>query len=773
MNYNQVLPNPSITSLGAHPPLNPNVNTLSVPARTKKELSPLEANLDGFGGQFYHNNMVPFHSGKVKQNVNVCTSKLSYMAGSSSEPRKKKVEQVNIFKPIHNKVSTHNSNQHNFKDKIAKPAYHKNAVPVEKVLVGPALNKGYDEKGSDGFHPMFRPTYKTVDQLNVKEKMTGLKGRVIAGKISENRGILGKVEKRGPEQVYENSIDYSNILGKLVSSIRNIFHVDETRRSITTSKSSRLGNAESIVKKIVNVDNAPEFKCDRQIIFKSRTGNTAVQSLGNYVSDGYVAPETIRQTTEHFTVTGPVSNISRQQSQLQDEAKQTIRQTTEKLSLTGPVSNISKQQVQLQDKAKSTIRESTEESTITGTIDKTESMGTYVSDGIIAPNTLRETTEESTITGSIDNTGAMGTYVSDGIVAPNTIRETTEDAYRLGGIGGLERGHHTIDLDTKLDSTMREMMQKEGIVTGTLKGHKVALEDEAKHTLRETTEQSTVLGSIVSDNKSTYINNGQEAKNTLRQTTEGLSLTGAVGTMTNMANTASLQDQARHTIRESTEESTVVGSVSNYEKNTMGLQDEMRPTIRESTTTTTKSSSIDTNKSGYAVLPEKLRSTLRESTENLSKLNNIQKISEVGQSRLLDEVRHSIKEDFVDKTHTSAPNAKASQDGYLIAEHEVLHTLKEDSLMEDYLGQGDASYYMKPINHEQYENAETNSFKEKTLENREMAFQGEKMHVLPEQLNVQCNKKSKSEVELPMIMGKMPNTSIPNQSNLGKVHLAD
>ena len=46
------------------------------------------------------------------------------------------------------------------------------------------------------------------------------------------------------------------------------------------------------------------------------------------------------------------------------------------------------------------------------------------------------------------------------------MRQETENSYRLGDVGGLEFAGHTVDLDDKLDDTMREMLQKEGIPTG-------------------------------------------------------------------------------------------------------------------------------------------------------------------------------------------------------------------------------------------------------------------------------------------------------------------
>lgn len=766
MNINHVLPNPSITSLGKHPPVNTNIKTMALPVRDKKHVSPIESNLEGFGGQFYHNNMVPFHSGKVKQNLNVCSSKLNYLPGSSSEPRVKKIEQPNMFALKENIVNTNNSNAHNFKSKVQLPAYHNNTVPVEQVKVAPALGSGYDSKGADGFHSLYRPEHKTIDKLHVKPKMTGLEGRIITGLKSENRGIIGKVNKNSQEQVYENRSDYSSVIGNIVSKIRNVFSVDETRRS-EIGHNERIGNADGVTKKIVNKENAPMFKCDREIIYNTRTGNASLNNKKHIIGIQDKIRKTHRESYEDSTFAGSVSNTAKQQMQLMDKQKQTIRETTEDKSITGTMKGHSANQATLMDQARPTLRQTTESESRTGNVQNGESKGSYVSDGVDAPNTIREEMTEETRAGHIGQRESTGNYVSDGINAPDTMRQETENSYRLGDVGGLEFAGHTFDLDDKLDDTMREMLQKEGILTGAASAHKVGLEDDARPTIRQETGLSTVTGNIGASKENSYFANEQDARPTLRESTGELSTTGGIGTLTQAATKMHLQDEARHTLKEVTEDKTTTGHLAQNSKGTAQVQDEIRPTMRENTESSTITANPDMHKSAYAVLPDKMKSTIREVTGDKTVTGNMGNIYELGTLGPQDELRHSLREDTALQSITPAPDGKAGQDAYLLSEYEVLHTLKEDTLNEDYLGQKGSSDKTKSMDKLQYENAKTNDLVEKTLTNRDMNYQGNKNSLDSSQYVLQHNNRGISEVETPLLIGKIPVNSIPDTNNMG------
>lgn len=78
-------------------------------------------------------------------------------------------------------------------------------VPLnEPVHVGPGLTGSFEAEPSGGRHPMFRPTFKTVNELRAvsdKQKIT-MRGRVLPGQQGSKRGQVGRVAKERPETAF-------------------------------------------------------------------------------------------------------------------------------------------------------------------------------------------------------------------------------------------------------------------------------------------------------------------------------------------------------------------------------------------------------------------------------------------------------------------------------------------------------------------------------------------------------------------------------------------
>ncbi len=169
--------------------------------------------------QFMHNNMVPFNGGKVKgnhYNTNITESVLDNMNGSGSQITKK-VEQAPMFKPEENVQWAYGApNQSDFYQSRVNPSMRNNNVkPFESENIGPGLNQGYGANGSGGFNSGMESRDKwlpkTVDELRVvtnpklEYDLSNHEGP--AASQIKNLGMIGRVEKHGPDTFFINSQD--------------------------------------------------------------------------------------------------------------------------------------------------------------------------------------------------------------------------------------------------------------------------------------------------------------------------------------------------------------------------------------------------------------------------------------------------------------------------------------------------------------------------------------------------------------------------------------
>ena len=169
--------------------------------------------------EFKHNNMVPFYGSKMYGGdfqMNMAQTQLDNMVGAGSQTIKK-TEQAPLFKPEDNVQWAYGSpDMSDFYQSRVNPGMTiKNTIPFEQIQVGPGLNKGYTNLGSDGYNAGMeaRDVWidKNVDELriatNPKESFSllGLEGP--AETAVSNVGIIGKVEKFRPDTFFVNTQD--------------------------------------------------------------------------------------------------------------------------------------------------------------------------------------------------------------------------------------------------------------------------------------------------------------------------------------------------------------------------------------------------------------------------------------------------------------------------------------------------------------------------------------------------------------------------------------
>ena len=167
--------------------------------------------------QFKHNNMVPFFGAKIKgatANRDVNEGVLDNLMGVGSQQFKKQ-EQAPLFEPQGNLQYANGApNMSDFMQSRVNPGLKmSNVKPWEEIRVAPALNKGYNAEGGNGFNSGLEARDhwlpKTVNELRVdtNPKMTfSLAGHEGPGdsyvKNSPSMQTQGKVEKYHPDKYY-------------------------------------------------------------------------------------------------------------------------------------------------------------------------------------------------------------------------------------------------------------------------------------------------------------------------------------------------------------------------------------------------------------------------------------------------------------------------------------------------------------------------------------------------------------------------------------------
>jgi len=163
-----------------------------------------------------HNNMQKFIKGNVTQNTNVekMTTQLDIHTGND-RTWKKKQEVPCFFKPTsgNGNVCGMKDNNDYYKSRIDRPILSNNYFPIEKIKVGPGLNKGYESEGTGGFQQLDANKYampRSIDELRSKanEKQCNFELPMQAPpKGTDQRGVVAPYAKNRPDTSYAQSED--------------------------------------------------------------------------------------------------------------------------------------------------------------------------------------------------------------------------------------------------------------------------------------------------------------------------------------------------------------------------------------------------------------------------------------------------------------------------------------------------------------------------------------------------------------------------------------
>ncbi len=551
----------------------------------------------------WHNNMVPFFGGSIKQNIDpsVNESKLSMFTGQWDYSRKQKQEIAPMFAPEKNIKNVYGDNQFLEKvnqniDRFVPSLMRTNEAPTEKVYVAPGLNLGYMENPDFGFQDPVRVLPKSTNELRAKNKPKLTYDKpVLSGKsitqegtkrlnVNKNRPELVVYNEKGEHTFGAKSVVVGEtgrptyLLGRALRSFsKYIFgNAKDTSTPATQSRAAYKDNSKKNLFKLDghqgpavadikknNVGFTDKAKSTyRKTEIENNKHKGYFSSIYTAVTN-YLAPAktTIKETT--LTSSKPM-NVSSSRKLIKsripdDKAKNTLRETTEKNSHNGNLKTTRKAGKIYNDeeKAKTTGRETIEVNNHEGNLRQTKKKGKVYNDEEKAKTTGRETIEVNNHEGNLRQTKKKGKVYNDEEKAKTTGRETIEVNNHEGNLRQTKKKGKVYNDEEKARTTGRQTIEvndHNGHIANTEKKHKIYdPEDKPEYTLKDIVKVKNYKGIIGNTEKKLKIYDPDDkAKYTSRQDALVENYVGGKGAGQNNGAYEVIDVEAKYTSRQDT-----------------------------------------------------------------------------------------------------------------------------------------------------------------------------------------------------------------------------
>jgi hypothetical protein len=466
-------------------------------------------------GDFSHNNMTPFLRKNVTQNTNIenMSSVFDTKTGNNQFWQSKK-EVPCLFKPEMNSggnICGMKNNDDFLKSRINNSSRVNNFFPIEKIRVGPGINKGFDAAPTGGFHQMDTAEYakpRTLDDLRSKinQKETYFEIPMQAPpKGTEQRSVITPFNKNRPDTNYEVSPDmWLKTTGAITKeaerpaqnikpTARQEFHVDykgaakygenspgqgiendygknsimiyDNERNITGTRTV-VSNVSSIVKAIVApIMDALKYSMKEYTVEAERgVGNPSIQipsKATTYDPDNHIMKTTVKETTIHDSELTNLTGNKETYSTITDAAKTTVKETTihdsEALNLSGNKETYSA----LTDSAKTTVKETMIHDSVVSNIKGDKGEGYILFDDDDVKKTLRQTLPKVDSVRNIGGATYRVTLYNPDLVAKTTMKETmikgkSEYGFLGGILDGLFGGY--LNANVELKNTQKQFL---------------------------------------------------------------------------------------------------------------------------------------------------------------------------------------------------------------------------------------------------------------------------------------------------------------------------
>ena len=206
-----------------------------------------------------HANMVPFFGSNTKQNMEMFSNQslLDNHTGNTSTFKHKKETKSFYDKNPENIYGNPVFSTQVDTDRYVPSLYRQNERPVEPEKVSAPI--------AGTFENTIRPSFKDVNELRPgnRQKET-YKGRVLSGKMGENRGVMGEVEKNRPDTYFENNHRFSGPGEFTAPKVREDYSANMKSSSRQSYNMEYYGSGNSQIKSTIQrvsggVDNSSEL----------------------------------------------------------------------------------------------------------------------------------------------------------------------------------------------------------------------------------------------------------------------------------------------------------------------------------------------------------------------------------------------------------------------------------------------------------------------------------------------------------------------------------
>jgi hypothetical protein len=522
---------------------------------------------------FKHGNMQPFIKKGVTQNVEQFG--LNKNMGYSSDTKdvsKREIEKTNFFanQPFYNDTTIDTNNFLASRTNLTK--LQNNVSPIQSVLVGPGLNRGFSSIGIGGFQQAETINYvkpKSKEELRpLSDQRTSLYTLPMKPKNNvEQRGVITPMNKNRTERTFNQTEDNwfkgQSVIKKEVgrpeenltdTTARNNSHINyygplknqnefinkdddygknniiiyDNERNLTQIETP-VANFSSVIKAMISpISDALKITMKEFFVDNPRINGNAMPQLPEkatlYDPVTHTMKTTIKETTIHEGNNGNLSGMDETYTALYDTAKTTTKETTIHEGNGGVLSGIDETYSALYDTAKTTTKETTIHEGNGGVLSGIDE--TYAALYDIAKTTTKETTIHEGDGGVLS--GIDETYTALYDIAKTTTKETTIHEGNGGTLSGADETYAALYDTAK--TTIKETMIHEGnggFMEGKQSGY-VNNNNKARTTLKETIPCGGTVRNINNISYySTYVYDPSiVAKKTVKETTVGLGGSG-------------------------------------------------------------------------------------------------------------------------------------------------------------------------------------------------------------------------------------------------------
>ncbi len=413
--------------------------------------------LSGVDTDFAHNNMLPFFSGSVKQNLrdDAHGALLETYTGNFAAPsgRQSKSEVGPLFAPEQSAMLPEAQPLSEFlQGRYEVPTARNNEAPVEPVRVGPGLGRSFDAAPHrDDLEMRGYAMPKTIDELrqgsNPRETF---EARTVDGMGAAQRGALPNVRKRTPDAYWCNDRgDLPTRAPFELPPLEELPEVRDTNRLVSTDYTGAAQSAEPHAT-LPPLEGAERTLQPRAGGFGAR--NAGAGWVGRGAVDDYgrraIAYGPNERSTTCNDARSGVGNLTTAVKSMFMPVLDLVRPTRK--AFTADLAGNAFGQMRAQIPAKQTVWDpnNVARTTLKETLVDDDSrlnlkgavrVAVYDPEEV-ARTTLRETLPAWETAMNPSRTANRGTARQEGDAARATHRQTTEDLARDGNVDGVQRG---------------------------------------------------------------------------------------------------------------------------------------------------------------------------------------------------------------------------------------------------------------------------------------------------------------------------------------------